>query len=237
MIPQALGCPDHSVLRDGQVCGACNHGFGPIDQALIDSFDLLRLAYNVAGRRSRIPRITSRRNLRTVTLDGVTGHMYNPGPANLFLPNGQVIPGPNRSTNSVWASVHGHGSSTSLTLRTGAWTHPKFGRAVHKIAIESIALLIGRRAALHPNLRTAKAYAQCGAGGSREVLATPVDPPTYTNQPQVVYYSDHNQFLGSPLIGGVYFLVDCSPDQTLLPLLKEVLFRDCGPAGWWTIRQ
>src|SRR4051812_46076570 len=139
IMPVALGCPDNSVLVNGEVCRKCNHGLAPLDQALIDSFDLPRAAYNVPGKHGAVPRITSRRNLRTVTIDGVTAHAFNPGPGPLELPTGLVLPPPDGSVSSVYASVQGEGLSRSITFRAQGLHHAKLVRGLHKVTIVAIA--------------------------------------------------------------------------------------------------
>jgi HNH endonuclease len=41
IIPEALGCPNGFVLKDGAVCESCNNNLGHLDQAVLDEFDML----------------------------------------------------------------------------------------------------------------------------------------------------------------------------------------------------
>lgn len=63
IIPEALGCPENLVLRNGEECKNCNNRLAYIDRALIDSFDVLRFHVGQPTKKGKPPQVTGRPNV------------------------------------------------------------------------------------------------------------------------------------------------------------------------------
>lgn len=151
VIPEALGAPKGAVLPD--VCDSCNHGvLAGLDQALVVSLDIVRWQAGVPNKKGERGNLATRSNFFSEPgEEGPVAHI-NMGPGEVKLPNGRVLKAPTKSPSSVHARIRVLGKEAEIDARAMMLHHPDCSRALHKIAIESIALTVGREMALDPSI-------------------------------------------------------------------------------------
>lgn len=237
IIPESLGCPEAAILRMGEVCEECNHGMGHLDQALGDSFDMARLIAGQPGKKGRGTRVTGRSNFRARVARRHATIEVNLGPGDITLPDGHVLKAPDNSPTSVHVEVTSDGVTWSAKHRAQALHHPKFVRAMHKVAVETIASMLGRSAALDASLDEARRYVFTGdAEMSRGVLCFP--PPAewrYENRLWPPYKGPEGLAVAVRL-AGFEFAVDCTPKQYALARMLDALSFAGYDRGWTVVR-
>lgn len=218
IIPEALGCPATAVLRNGEVCTACNHHHGVLDQALEHSFDFVRLHVGQSGKKGQGPRITGRRNVYAEERNGECVLHVNEGPIDVQLPSGRVLKAPGKSPTDVRATFTTDGVIAQSTLRAEMLQHPKLVHALHKVAIEAHALFFGTDSVLQASFTAARDYVRLVSTTPRRVVYTLPDPWMYENTLYPMFYSDPDvNGVGIPIkLCGFEFFVDCSPTQHIV---------------------
>lgn len=231
VIPEALGCPRHAVLVDGEVCAGCNHGFADVDQALEASLDVVKFVAGVRGKRGKAPTVSTRSNLRAGYRGGVPLVELNFGPGDIILPDGRRLKSPIGDPDAVHGELHVDRGRVTAKPRARVLHHPKCPRALHKIALESIALTLGRDAALDSRLDPVRAFARHGDGPSRQVLFIKPRGWGYLNQLWPPYRSPDG-YVVVFMLCGIEVVVDCTPAQTSVPHLRALFASTYGDRGW-----
>ena len=239
IIPEAAG-NDTAVLED--VCKACNNGFlSNLDTALVASLDLTIWLNAVPGKKGRPSGLSTRSNFFATTTpeEGRVAYI-NLGPGDVTLPNGRVLKAPRRDSKSVRASLRGEiGGEGEIDAGAMMFHHPGFSRAIHKIAIESIAFTVskvhgfaaGRAAARDPSLVNARRYVTHG-GPQRIVLFTGDRPDMAYRHSLRLPFKGPEGYTAEFVLAGIRFTVDLTPDQTRVPYLKKLFEARLGKVGW-----
>jgi hypothetical protein len=237
IIPDALGCPEKAVLRDGEVCGPCNHKFGQIlDLALVQSLDVLLWSLGHKGKDGRGLSISSRSNARTLVSQGSRELHINFGPGDVELRNGQKLKSPNQSANVLQGSFVVDGSLATSTFSARIFAHPHVARALHKVAIESIALFRGVPAASAVDLTLAREFARFGHGERRVVIKMPEQLPRVDAWKNTLFapsITDFGEVIVQIILANFTVIVDLSPKQTFVARLRGLLEISPRMPTWW----
>jgi hypothetical protein len=163
----------------------------------------------------------------------------NMGPGDVTLASGRVLKAPTSTPNSVEASITVMGREAEIHARARMLHHPDCSRALHKIAIESIALAVGqasgrdagRAAASHPSLANARQYVM--QGGAPRVVQYTVDSeePVYRHSLRMPF-SGQDGYTVEFLLCGIRFTVDLTPAQARVPYLMKLFEARLGQTGW-----
>lgn len=169
IIPEALGCPENFLLRNGEECKNCNNRLAYVDRALIDSFDVLRFHVGQPTKKGKPPQVTGRPNLfASFDTNGPTIEV-NLGKSNKRTSTGKNLsPGKGRP-GGVAGSVAVNGQEALLTLKVPIAHQPLLSRAIHKVALASLVKLISHEHVLNPTYDPVRDFVLQGVG-SREVL-------------------------------------------------------------------
>jgi len=234
VIPEVLGCPEGAILRSGEVCKQCNNGLAHLDTALADSFDIARFFANQPSKRGKGPSVTGRSNFVVSSEKGKPVIHVNLGPGDVTLPGGRILKAPRKGKDSVRGSMRIDGRIVSMHFEAQAFQNPKLSRALHKVAIGSIAVTLNRETALAPSLNEARSFALKGEGLKRRIcFQKPKSNPRYTNQLFPPYKAE-NGYLVVVKLCGFEFVVDCTPEQTALPKLFETT-KKVDPSVEWVV--
>jgi len=239
VIPEALGAPDGAVLSD--VCKGCNHGtLAGLDQALVASLDIVRWMAGVPNKRGEPSGIATRSNLFAEnTKDEGRVAYVNMGPGDVTLPSGRVLKAPTRAPNSVAANIKVEGREAEINGRAMMLHHPDCSRGLHKIAVESIALTVGktsgwaagRAAARDPSLENARRYVMEGGAPRIVFYAADGPEPAYRHALRLPFEAPEGHVVEF-LLCGIRFTVDLTPEQTRVPYLKKCFEALRGNTGW-----
>jgi hypothetical protein len=230
IIPEALGCPPDLVLTNGEVCKLCNEQLGFLDRALLDDFDIPACQAGVPRKRNRPPRIDSRGNM--------VGYQTNDGPVfainmerhPVTTPEGVRVAAFGKSSRNIRANIEKAGDKAQISYEVSIGLSPLFARSLHKIALSSTVYFLGREIALDPSLDYVRNYVRNGVG-ERRIIALTTNDPEYRNMVWAPYR--HNNDLTVTLrLAMLEFVVDLSPDQSVLPMLTEKLQQTHGEKGW-----
>ncbi len=219
-----LGCPEGAVLRSGEVCKECNNGLAHLDTAIADSFDIARFFANQPSKKGKGPSVTGRSNFVVSSEKGKPVVHINLGPGDVTLPGGRILKAPKKGKDSVRGSMKINGQIVTMHLEAQAFQNPKLPRALHKVAIGSIAVTRNRETALEPSLNEARSFALNGHFKRRICFQKPKSNPPYVNQLFPPYKSE-NGYLVVVKLCGFEFVIDCTPEQTALPTLFDTTKR------------
>jgi len=222
ILPDSLGCPPGFWLQDC-VCMACNNGLGHVDQALLREFEIIAFIHGVPRKGGKPPAINSWSAIRG---------RYGPNGPELCLNAGpQMVEAwganlraasPRNGIESVTAGPMIAGQEGEVKFNQRFGSDPKFRRAVHKVALGSLAYYLGANAALQDGYDPVRAFVREGIG-EFDVLMMPGDLGNrhYFKYPVVPFNLRH------PIIEmgvfGVSFAVDMDPEQRGLQRLSADL--------------
>lgn len=233
IMPDALGCPSHFVLRD-TVCIGCNNGLGHVDQALLRQFEIIAFMMGVPRKDGRPPLINQWGPIRgRYTPTGPEIHLNaGPGTVASFGKNLPAASARNGITGiSMEPRVVGERSEVSFNVEFG--NEPKFSRAVHKVALGSVAFFAGADEALSSRFDPVRAFVRKGIG-QFDVLMMGGTIGRHHQFGPPVQLEGHALPLVEMEILGIAFAVDLDPAQQALQRVAESL-RSRAVDGWMII--
>jgi hypothetical protein len=230
IISEALGCPEDAVLRNNEVCRRCNHRLGGLDEALVNSLDIPRLLAGQRGKRRRGPSVSGRRNIMASAHGSETTLYINAGPGDVTLPNGRVLKEPDGSSASVVASESVSCGIARIRIKATLLHDRRLARALHKVALEVVALYHGVDAALASSLNSARRYVLTGEGGPRRVYVLLCLNEEYQTQ----LWAPYSDLVVPIRLAAFEFLVDLKDPQSSLPRLSEA-FAVVGANRKWKV--
>lgn len=232
IIPEALGCPEGLVFRDGEECRACNNRLAYVDRALVDSFDVFRFMLGQRTKKGELPKITSRPNLYAfwdktgpiidVNLEKfkvktTSGRLLSPGKGKQGGVSGRITP---------------HGVEAEIVLGVPVGHQPLLSRGLHKVALGSLVKLISHDHVLDPVYDPVRDFVSTGCGSREVLMLAPQAGWTYRHVVGPVYTSSEGHIGLELVLCGFTFCIDLSPTQTVVPKLKEQLRLAYGDTGW-----
>lgn len=230
IVPDAIGCPEGFVLRDG-VCAACNNGLGHLDQALLRQFEVQAFLCGIPRKGGRRPSLESWAGLAgRWTPDGPELHL-NAGPDAQEAYGRRLSPA-SASTGIRDASVKVDGAEATTRFSMAFGADPKFTRAIYKIALGTVAYFLGVEAAASTPFDPVRAFVRKGEGPFRVLLlsevgeiASQVSPPW-----------SHPDGMSVPMtLLGVDLIADLDPAQRGINKLVDHLSAGEVQYGWWLL--
>jgi hypothetical protein len=222
IIPEALGCPENLVLKNGEVCEDCNNGLGHLDDALINAFDLIRFQAKVPGKKGKLPTIISRGNFIAEYVDGEPKIYINPTNKPVKLKDGRVIGPSGKSKRNIDLKISIDGKMANVNMGFKIGEDPKAVRALFKIAYEYICFQFGESEVLQEKYDNIRSYIVTGSPKRKVVAITP-DSSSYENRIWAPYISEEGYYSVALRIAVLEFMVDLSPEMTLFERFKKEL--------------
>ncbi len=235
IIPEALGCPKGFVLPSNVVCTKCNNGLSDLDTAVIDEFDFLAFLAGVPRKRGRAPAIRSRGNVvGTVEADEPT-ISFNMGSTACRGPNGEHLSGYRggaRNVRAQFAKLEGGKASVSFDIQFGQ--SRKFVRGLLKIAFSSFAYFCGAEIARSEAFMPIRDFVR-GGKGQRHALMQFGDDEPFANRVWAPQQTRSGEYCITFRIGKAEFLVDLSPNESSLEMLRTKVLEIYGTNGWFVL--
>jgi hypothetical protein len=231
IIPEALGCPNGFVLKDGAVCESCNNNLGHLDQAVLDEFDILVFLAGVKGKRGRPPKINSRGNMfGTWDKSGRVMHI-NIGRNSVKTEGGGVLSAYGKSRRNIRAGLTRSGNVADISFQLRLGEGPKFVRGIMKIAFSSLAFYCPSEV-LAPHFESIRRFVTDG-DGVRKIIWMGAPDKKFTNQVRPPFLHESGDYYAvSFRLAMVDFVVDLSPDMRLFEILKQKAYEQYGATGW-----
>jgi hypothetical protein len=220
IIPEALGCPPGFELKGGVVCKSCNNGLGHIDQAVVDEYDFILFAANIPRKGGRAPEVRNRGNVvATRGKNGPEIH-FNMEPHSVEGPSGASVAPFKGQPRNIKAQFEVTLPLANVNFEVPFGQGPKFARGIHKIALSSLAYFLGHELAASPTFDAVRTYVVKGHG-DRQVLFRFADDQKYSHLVSPPYVSKDGLHLVGMRLGMVEFIVDLSPQMSLLQGVHE----------------
>lgn len=220
IIPEPLGCPEDFLLQNKEICGRCNNNLGHLDQALIDEFDIFAFKNGIPRKKGKKPIINNRGNM-------VGKYIYDEKVIFLNMDNtpfltqfGDKVSSYGNSKRAVNASLSSDGSIAKVNFKLNCFSSPKFFRALHKIAFESLVFSVGVEEGLNPRYDSIREYVLHGQG-TREVLFTTTDDGFYKNEFYGLEKTKNDEYLSLFRLAHFEFGVDLSSNMDLIKVIKK----------------
>ena len=240
--PQACGCPDTFVLRDGEVCKDCNHRLATVDKAIVNNFEAILLMMNIPRSDGKARRLVSYSNMDASMRPGEEPKIrIDVKHTHAEVPPGTVLTknAPGKRSIKLWVEKM-HGDMPEFKLQTEFRHDKKFSRGLHKIALEIVALTAGREFACDSQFNEVRSFALKGDGNRYSLLSGVKGPLATEDWEQVISSIEapppsvtaNGELVVWFRLGPVRFLVDLSPGQTMLPIFVKAALAQYGPDGW-----
>lgn len=231
VIPEAVGCPKELILKNGEVCRACNTKLAFLDRAIVDEFDVPAFHSGVSRKKSRPSRIDSRGNMVGYRTDQGPVFAINMERYPVTTPDGVRVAAAGGSTRNIRAKLEKVGDRAQISFKTPFGSSPLFVRGIHKIALGSVAYFLGAEAALQPDMDSVRSHVLQGVG-ERRIIVRPTGDTDYRNVVWVPYKQEGGALTVVLRLATLEFVVDLSPGQCALPRLIEALNQTYGGQGW-----
>jgi hypothetical protein len=231
IIPEALGCPEGFVLKDGAVCESCNNNLGHLDQAVLDELDMFVFMAGVRGKRGRRPKINSRGNMLGAWEDSRPVFHINLGPTAAKTQGGHVLGAPGKSRRNIQATLQRFTNRADVSFQIRLGEGPKFVRGIVKIAFSSLAFFHPSEV-LTDHFDSIRRFVTEG-DGERKIIWMPAPDRKFTNQVRrPLRHESGDYYAISFRLGPIDFIADLSPDMTLFPIFKAKAYESYGATGW-----
>lgn len=220
-MPDALGCPKGLILND-VACVECNSKLGrEVDSGLVKQFEMITVMQGVRRKKGRRPTIASWAALTgTHTTVGPEIHL-NAGPGVVEAMGKKLHPA-NKSNgiSDVWMKRDGDKLAIGFSQVFGDDT--RFLPALFKIGLNLVAYFFG------PQVAADKAYdhirrfvfRQEGVPALTVAMEMPEGSQKGTGNPKMFTKEGRDYPMFQIEILGVFFLLDMSPDQSMLRDLR-----------------
>lgn len=230
IIPEALGCPDGFWLTNGEVCKSCNNGLAHLDQAVVDDFDILRFMYRIPRKKNRLPEVSNRGNVLTRFNKSEPIFFINMAPSPIVI-EGNYIGPYGKSKRNIKGTFKVRESSACMSFSSTIGENPKFARGIVKIALSSLVYFINANEVLQSKYNRIRDFVIRNEG-DRKVIMGKANDLKYRNQVWPPYKNKDGNFCIIMRIGALEFIVDLSPDMTIIPLLYDNAMKLYGKKGW-----
>lgn len=232
IIPEALGCPEEFIFKDGTVCEQCNNKLAHVDRAVVDEYDLVLFTAGVPRKRGRKPIVRSRGNfIADYDKDGHKFMALNMTRDSIDGPDGSKIAGFKNSDRNITGSLRPQGpeQKTSFSIQIGK--AKKFRRGIVKIAYSSIAYFLGGGSVTAPEFDGIRKFVVSGYGDRPLLLSANTDPE-FRHHVWPPYVRD-GYYAVTFRLGPIEYVVDLSPDVRFFEELREKK-KELSPSDEWT---
>jgi len=230
IIPEALGCPDGFWLTNGEVCKSCNNRLAHLDQAVVDDFDILLFMNRIPRKKNRLPEVSNRGNILTKSNKNEPIFFINMAPRPIVI-EGNYIGPYGKSKRNINATFEVRKSHACMSFSSTIGENPKFARGIVKIALSSLAYFINPNEILQPKYNQIRDFVIRNEA-DRKIFLGKTDDLKYKNQVWSPYKDKDGNFHIIMRLGVVEFIVDLSPDMTMIPILYDNAMKLYGEKGW-----
>ena len=231
IIPEALGCPENFLLKDGAVCESCNNKLGHLDQAVLNEFDIFVFSAGVRGKRGRPPKINSRGNMFGAWEQSGPVIHINTGSAAVKTKGGEVLGAVGKSNRNIQANLQRSGNRGEVEFKIRLGESPKFVRGIMKIAFSSFAFFRPSEV-LADHFDSIRRFVTDG-DGMRKIIWMAATDNKFTNQVRPPLRHESGDYYAiSFRLARVDFVVDLSPEMRLFEILKQKAYELHGEKGW-----
>jgi hypothetical protein len=180
IFPAALGWPDDLTVPGSVVCKRCNNGLAHLDQVVADDFDFLLVMNGVRRKRGRPPEVASRGNVYATRTQTGPSIFFNLDVVEHVAVDEQRI-GPYRGrTRDIRPQLQVQANGTAkVKFEVEFGQNKKFVRGLYKIALNSVARILGPDAARAEYFDWLRNYVRHGAPSGARWLP----PRQTTNSP------------------------------------------------------
>lgn len=232
IVPEALGCPEDFILRDGEVCGSCNNGLGHVDQALIHDLEVCAFMANVPRKRGRPPKVSSYGNFQAEVADGKATYLFNMDPTPVVAGGGKHLAGFRGKERDINARMQRDARVATIDFPLEFGRSPKFWRALVKLGAEYLCWAMGRDSARRAITGAVAQYVLKGVGYR----------PVIVFDPDASKYQHHFGHIGATGDGEMYcvfrlahfsVMVDLTSDLSAFEKFARGLHKLRGTQDWF----
>lgn len=232
IFPEALGCPNHLTLPGSIVCKRCNNGLAHLDQVVVSDFDFLLLMHGINRKRGRAPAVDSRGNVHAITSTDGVGICFNLDSVDHVTPWGNRVGSYKGRSRDIKPKIEKlRGKLCSVEFEVNIGQDEKFPRGMYKIALNSIAYMLGPAVARSENFDWLREYVNKG-GKRRRILLTSVPNQSFTVTAFPPMMNAHGEYALEVRIALANFLLDLSEEESLIPMFEQEALSLYGESGY-----
>jgi hypothetical protein len=176
IVPEALGCPDDFILREG-VCAKCNHKNGRLDRALLTPYEIITVMKGIPRKKGKRPTVDGYATISSDYDENGPAFYINREKYAVETPSGRKLVG-SRADDPIrdleWQK------NPDGTVKVSYKQEMRFDRqavrGLFKIAVESIAFFEGLDAAHDSSLSAVKNFVLYGKGDFRAIMMVDQNP-------------------------------------------------------------
>jgi hypothetical protein len=221
IFPDAFGCPPHLTLPGTTVCRACNNGLAHLDQVVADDFDFLAVMNGIRRKGGRRAELMSRGNVYAASTADGPNIFFNLESVAHTAPTGQRVgpfQGRERDIRPQITRLADGRAEVAFEVPFGQ--HKKFARGLYKIALNSIAFLLGADRARDHRYDWIRTYVKSG-GARRHILLKSAADASFLLASYPPWTGENGEEAMPIRIGAAEFLLDLSLNESQLPMLLE----------------
>jgi len=231
IIPEALGCPEDFVLKNGEMCNSCNGNLGNIDHALVNAFDIFAFLSGVPRKKGRKPKVDNKGNFYAHHTENGAEIHSNMNKKSIVSKDGKILGGYGKSKRNVKSKTEFSGNTWKSDFSFQIGDDPKLVRALYKIGLESLVYFLGSKIVLNKSYDSIRNYVLNG-DGDRKVIFKLAEDLNYKNEVQSPKVKKDVGYVVFARIATIEFVIDLTEDEVLLPDFEKILKKQLGETGW-----
>lgn len=234
IVPEAIGCPEDFVLRNGEVCASCNHGLGHLDQALVQDLEVYAAMAGVPSRKGRSSRISGYGNVVADQVGGKLTYFFNMGSTPVEIRPGKMLPGFRGKARDLKAHMKAKGGKAEITFDVGFGESPKVARALVKLGAEYLCWGLGPEIAAAVIQGPIADFVIHGRGYRPVVLFSP-DKSKYEHVFEHLVQTEEGHHACMFRLAHMHVMVDLTPNLSAFPGFASALYQMHGRKTWTTL--
>lgn len=234
IVPQAIGCPEDFVLRNGEVCASCNHGLGHLDQALVHDLEVYAVMAGVPSRKGRSMRVSGYGNVRAETVGNRLNYYFNMDSSPIHIRPGTVLPGFRGRPRDVKARMKAEGGKAEITFDLEFGASPKVARALVKLGAEYLCWVLGPQKASSIIEGSVADFVVHGKGYRPLILFDP-DESKYEHAFGNIFQTPEGHHSCAFRLAHTHVMVDLTPDIGAFPRFASAFYQMYGRTTWTTL--
>jgi hypothetical protein len=184
----------------------------------------------IPRKRNKLPEVSNRGNVLTKIKENEQIFFINMDQRAIVI-EGNYIGPYGKSKRNIKGTFDVRESLACMSFSSTIGENPKFARGIVKIALSSLAYFINANEVLLPRYNRIRDYV-INNKGNRKIFMGRADDLKYRNQVWPPYKNKYGNFCIIMRIGAIEFIVDLSPDMTIIPPLYDNAIKLYGNKGW-----
>ena len=223
------------ILPGSIVCKKCNNELAYLDRAVLDEFDFITFYKGILRKKNKKPEINSRGNIVAKYTKNGPEIFINAEKHGIMLEDGTQLTAYKKNSRSAkFDDIEIKDIAASVSIKIDFGQGKNFVRGLTKIAINGFVYIGGYDTVISSAFNSIREYVKHG-GVKRKSLILKAPDDEYILAIKTITKNENGQYIAVIRIGSIHFIIDLSPDGSVIDEISKAAMTLYGKQGWVTI--